>query len=130
MCPTLSHQPLHAHVSVQLEYTHMLPYAGTVQSCSDDISPGSAGHNRQNLSKIAAKHHNQAAKGQELKCWVNDNHDVLQRPVDSLKNMYVHHDSLIPHNERNRSQKCYQLRVPTDVTCGRVVEALHRDLET
>jgi hypothetical protein len=44
--------------------------------------------------------------------------------------MYVHHDSLIPHNERNRSQKCYQLRVPTDVTCGRVVEALHRDLET
>jgi hypothetical protein len=27
-------------------------------------------------------------------------------------------------------QKCYQLRVPTDVACGRVVEALHRDLET
>ncbi len=130
MRPTLSQQPLHAHVGVQLEYTHMLPYAGTVQSCSDDISPSAAGHNRQNLPKIATKHHNQAAKGQELECWVNDNHDVLQRPVDSLKNMPMHHDSLIPHNERSRLQKCYQLRVPTDVACGRVVEALHRDLET
>jgi hypothetical protein len=46
----------------------MLPYAGTVQSCSDDISPGAAGHNKQNLPKIAAKHHNQTAKGQELEC--------------------------------------------------------------
>ncbi len=62
--------------------------------------------------------------------WVNDSHDVLQRPVDSLKNMHVHHDNLIPHNERNRLQKCCQLRVPIDVACGRVVEALHSDLET
>jgi hypothetical protein len=55
----------------------MLPYARTVQSYSDDISHGAAGHNWQNLSKIDAKHHNQAAKGQELECWVNDSHDVL-----------------------------------------------------
>ncbi len=108
----------------------MLPYAGTVQSYTDDISPSAARHNRQNLSKIVAKHHNQAAKGQELECWVNDSHDVLQRPVDSFKNMSVHHDSLIPHNERNRLQKCCQLRVPTNVACGCDVEALHRDLET
>jgi hypothetical protein len=73
----------------------MLPYARTVQSYSDDISPSAVRHNRQNLPKIVAKHHNQAAKGQELECWVNDSHDVLQRPVDSLKNMHVHHDSLI-----------------------------------
>jgi hypothetical protein len=58
------------------------------------------------LPKIAAKHHNQAAKGQELECWVNDSHDVLQRPVDSLKNMHVHHDSPIPHNEYSCLQKC------------------------
>ncbi len=63
MRPTLSQQPLHAHVGVQLEYTHMLPYAGTIQSYSDDISPGAVGNNRQNLLKIVAKHHNQAAKG-------------------------------------------------------------------
>jgi hypothetical protein len=44
--------------------------------------------------------------------------------------MHVHHDNLIPHNERNRLQKCCQLRVPIDVACGRVVEALHSDLET
>ncbi len=44
--------------------------------------------------------------------------------------MHVHHDSLIPHNERSRLQKCCQLRILTDVACGRVVEALHRDLET
>jgi hypothetical protein len=44
--------------------------------------------------------------------------------------MPVHHDSLIPHNERSRLQKCCQLRVPIDVACGRAVEALHRDLET
>ncbi len=43
MRATLSQQPLHAHVGVQLEYTHMLPYAGTVQSCTDDISPGAGG---------------------------------------------------------------------------------------
>jgi hypothetical protein len=47
--PTLNQQSLHTHVGVQLEYTHMLPYAGTVQSCSDDISPGAAGQNKQNL---------------------------------------------------------------------------------
>jgi hypothetical protein len=130
MRPTLSQQPLHAHVSVQLEYMHMLPYARTVQSCNDDISPGATGPNKQNLPKIAAKHHNQAAKGQELECWVNDSHDVLQRPIDNLKNMPVHHDSLIPHNERSCLQKCCQLRVPIDVACGHAVEALHRDLET
>ncbi len=107
----------------------MLPNARTVQSCSDDISPGAAGHNRQNLPKIVAKHHNQAAKGQELECWINDSHDVLQRLIDSLKNMLVHHDSLIPHNERSRLQKCCQFRIPTDVACGHAVEALHRDLE-
>jgi hypothetical protein len=50
----------------------MLPYVGTVQSCSDDISPGAAGHNMQNLPKIAAKHHNQAAKRQEFERWVNE----------------------------------------------------------
>ncbi len=130
MRPTLSQQPLHAHVGVQLEYTHMLPYARTVQSYNDDISPGAARHNRQNLPKIAAKHHNQATKRQELECWVNDSHDVLQRLVDSLKNMFMHHDSLIPHNEHSCLQKCYQLKDPTDVACGRAVEALHRDLET
>jgi hypothetical protein len=27
-------------------------------------------------------------------------------------------------------QKCCQLKVLIDVACGRVVEALHRDLET
>jgi hypothetical protein len=129
MRPTLSQQPQHAHLGVQFEYTHMLPYAGTVQSYSDDISLRVVGHNKQNLLKIVAKHHNQAAKGQELECWVNDSHDVLQRPVDSLKNMPVHHDNLIPHNERSRLQKCCELRVPTDVACGRAVEALHRDLE-
>ncbi len=107
----------------------MLPYARTVQSCSDDIFPGATGHNRQNLLKIAAKHHNQAAKGQELECWVDDSHDVLQRPIDNLKNMPVHHDTLIPHNERSRLQKCCQLRVPIDVAYGRAIEALHRDLE-
>ncbi len=130
MRATLSQQPLHAHVGVQLEYTHMLPYAGTVQSCCDDISPRAVGHNRQNLPKIATKHHNQAAKGQELECWVNDSHDVLQRPVDSLKNMHGHHDSFIPHNERSCLQKCCQFRIPTHVACGRAVETLHKDLET
>jgi hypothetical protein len=85
----------------------MLPYVGTVQTYSDDISPGAMGLNRKNLPKIAAKHHNQAAKVQKLECWVNDSHDVLQKPVDSLKNMHVHHDSLIPHNEHSRLQKCY-----------------------
>jgi hypothetical protein len=68
MHPTLSQQPLHTHVGVHLEYMHMLPYAGTVQSCNDNISPGAARHNKQNLQKIVAKHHNQAAKGQELEC--------------------------------------------------------------
>jgi hypothetical protein len=123
MRPTLSQQPLHAHVGVQLEYTHMLPYAGMVQSYNDYISLGVTRHNRQNLPKIATK-------GQELECWVNDSHDVLQRLVDSLKNMPVHHDSLIPHNEHSRLQKCCQLRVPTDVAYGRAIKALHRDLET
>jgi hypothetical protein len=70
MRPTLSQLLLHAHVGVQLQYTHMLPYAGTVQRSSDDISLGAAGHNRQNLPKIIAKHHNQVAKGQELECWL------------------------------------------------------------
>jgi hypothetical protein len=66
MRPTLSQQPLHTHVGVQLEYTYMLPYVGTVQSYSDNISLGAAGHNMQNLPKIVANTTTKPPKGKNL----------------------------------------------------------------